>query len=68
MTTALGRDTRVTVCHHWDNKGWRRLSVSEADVQDHLDHGDGLVGDPVPDMPGFVFDESCVPVEVVGGE
>jgi hypothetical protein len=32
-------------------------------VKAHLNHGDGLPGDPIPGNPGSVFDETCNAVQ-----
>lgn len=56
-------DTQV--CHLRGNAGYFSLWLTEDGAADHIadDHGDGLAGDPVPDMAGFVFGEDCVPEE-----
>ncbi|MEZ5165005.1 MAG: hypothetical protein R2695_00440 [Acidimicrobiales bacterium] len=38
------------------------MKVNEAAVAPHLGHGDALVGDIVPGMASFRFDDNCAPV------
>lgn len=57
------RATKVDVCHR-NQDTVVLISVAESAVAAHLAHGDGTPGSSVPDVPGAVFDEHCVPVVV----
>jgi len=63
-TAAFAKANKVDVCHLNDLGEWQVNSVSGNGnaVQAHLNHGDGLPGDPVPEMEGYSFDDNCVPV------
>jgi hypothetical protein len=56
--------SKVAVCHANDEGGYHEIEVSEQALPAHLGHGDGLVGDAVPGMEGFVFGEHCAIEEV----
>jgi hypothetical protein len=62
-TPAAAAGTKVEVCHLGDDGGFHLISISQHALDAHLAHGDGMVGDGVPGMDGFVFDENCSPVE-----
>ena len=54
---------KVAICHRTNGtRGFILLSIAESAVEAHLAHGDGRIGDPVPDQAGMVFDESCTPI------
>jgi hypothetical protein len=50
---------KVDVCHLEGNGSYHLINVSENALPAHLAHGDALPGDPVPGMPGYVFDDAC---------
>jgi putative hemolysin len=53
----------VVICHRTGGaRGFVRLSVAASGVAAHLKHGDGQVGNPVPEQPGMVFDPTCAAV------
>ncbi|WP_436796092.1 hypothetical protein [Actinospongicola halichondriae] len=53
---------RVEICHRDASSGdYRLLTVADAAVTAHEDHGDGVPGGPVPGMDA-TFDETCAPV------
>lgn len=53
---------RVAVCHV-DGKGeYGKITIAEAAYETHVAHGDGGIGDAVPGMEGYKFDEDCQPV------
>lgn len=54
---------KVDVCHQTGNGSFRLINVSGNALDGHVGHGDALPGDEVPGMPGFSFDEQCVPVQ-----
>jgi len=54
---------KIDICHKRDKQGYISINISVNAEAAHRAHGDGQVGDPVPDLPGFIFDENCVPVE-----
>lgn len=60
-----GGMSRTAICHKRDHQGYILITVATAALSSHLKHGDGGVGDAVPGRAGYVFDESCMPVEVV---
>ena len=43
---------------HW-NGTYHLITMSKSNYPSHIGRGDGRVGDPVPRLPGFVFDEAC---------
>ena len=53
---------KFDVCHKRDSQGYVLITVAEPAYQSHVDHGDGMIGDPVPDQTGFIFDATCTPV------
>lgn len=59
---------RAQVCHRSDRaaSGYRLLILGEAALPAHLAHGDGVVGDAVPGLPGMEFDGDCLPVHTIG--
>jgi hypothetical protein len=63
-TPAAAAGTKVEVCHLGDDGGFHLISISQHALDAHIRHGDGMVGDDVPGMDGFVFGEDCAPVEV----
>lgn len=58
-----GKADKTDVCHKRDDQDYILISVADAAFPSHAEHGDGGIGDPVPDMLGFIFDENCVPVD-----
>ncbi len=60
-----GPAPKVDICHRTGNGSFHLINVSQNAEAAHRAHGDGQVGDPVPDMVGFVFDEGCVPVVAI---
>lgn len=59
---ALARQEKVDVCHRSDDSDAYYLTQIAAPALDaHLAHGDGQVGDAVPDQEDAVFDEACQP-------
>jgi len=60
---ADAKANKIDICHAEGNGGYHLISISTNAEQAHRDnHGDGMVGDAVPGMEGFTFDEDCVPV------
>ena len=56
-----GPAAMTVVCHVQGNGTFLSVEVADAAVMPaHLGHGDGLVGDTVPGMDGYVFGEGCV--------
>jgi hypothetical protein len=59
---AAGGQDKLTVCHFKQATGeWELRTVAAPALSKHLAHGDGLPGDEVPGMPGYRFDDACVP-------
>lgn len=65
-TSAAALRAKVDVCHRRGNGTWILINVAEAALPAHLAHGDGQPGDPVPGKEGFVFDENCEVIFVLG--
>jgi hypothetical protein len=61
----MGRP-KITLCHRTEGSNdFIRITVADAAVAAHLAHGDGAIGDPVPNLPGMVFDDNCVPTPAI---
>lgn len=52
---------KVELCHKRGNGTYGLISVGTAAERAHRAHGDGAVGDLVPDRPGHIFGEDCAP-------
>jgi hypothetical protein len=50
---------KVEVCHANDDGGFHSIGVAAPALPAHLAHGDGVIGEPVPGMEGYVFAEGC---------
>lgn len=58
--------TKVDICHRTSgDNAFIALSVAPTAVEAHLAHGDGLVGSPVPGVPGMKFAADCSFLAVV---
>lgn len=58
-----GYPTRVLLCHRTEGTvGYVAIFIASPSVPAHLQHGDGAPGDPVPELPGMVFNDACNPV------
>jgi len=55
-------ENRVEICHKTGSQGYKRTFLRETAVKGHLAHGDGFVGDPVPNQGGMEFDALCRPI------
>ena len=60
QATSEPRDA-VTVCHATDEGTVVALTLPPVAAANHLDHGDGLVGDPIPGMAGYQYGPDCQP-------
>jgi hypothetical protein len=62
--SASGLSTaKVDICHSTGRANhFILITVAESAVAAHLAHGDGHIGDPVPRMEEFDFDENCTPM------
>jgi hypothetical protein len=57
---------KIRVCHRTEGAvDYMLLTVAEAALAAHLAHGDGVIGDPVPGLPGMVFDDNCLPTPAI---
>jgi hypothetical protein len=56
------RANDVSLCHREGNGTYHLISVAPEAEPAHRAHGDGTIGDPVPDQANMVFDEACSPV------
>lgn len=54
------------VCHEAEG-GYQLLDGTLGVRHEHVSHGDGIVGGPVPAQAGFLFSETCEPVRDAGG-
>jgi hypothetical protein len=61
---------RLPVCHltSSETNEYVPIEVAEPAFDVHIAHGDAAIGDPVPSMEGYVFDDACQPVVVVAAE
>jgi hypothetical protein len=64
-TVASKLGDKQDVCHKRDEQGYIRITIADAAYESHVAHGDWNIGDPVPNMPGYVFDETCTPALAV---
>ena len=60
---AVAAPDLIEVCHHTadatrDGLEWRKIRVSERSLQNHLDHGDVLAGEPIPGT-SHLLDSDC---------
>lgn len=53
---------RVEVCHLNDEGDFSKITIAAAALEAHIAHGDGAVGDPYPEMTGFIFGDDCEPI------
>jgi alpha-tubulin suppressor-like RCC1 family protein len=60
LSAAMGK---TDVCHRKADGDFTKISVADAAYETHIAHGDGGIGDPVPGMEGYNFDDACQPVE-----
>jgi alpha-tubulin suppressor-like RCC1 family protein len=58
--------SKTDVCHRTTDGDFTKISVADAAYDIHIAHGDGGIGDPVPGMTGYNFDDGCQPVEAAG--
>ncbi len=66
LATALAAPgPKVDVCHLRGNGTYILINISENALPAHLEHGDVLPGEEVPDMSGMVFADDCSMVNVV---
>lgn len=54
---------KVNVCHRTGNGSYNLINISTKALSAHLAHGDGMPGDPVPNMADKVFDVDCAVVD-----
>ena len=52
---------KVEVCHVNGAGSYLLIEIADPAFDAHVAHGDARPGDPVPDMPGYVFDAYCIP-------
>jgi len=63
-SVSAGPSDKVGICHMDDLGGYKLIQVSSKALPAHLAHGDGLPGEPVPNMDGYMFAEDCSVVEM----
>ena len=59
VASASSGQTKTDVCHSHGDGTFDLINVADPAVEKHIEHGDALIGQPVPGQPGFVFDEAC---------
>jgi hypothetical protein len=57
-----GGKVKVEVCHRTMNGSYNLINIGEPAFDAHIDHGDAAPGEPVPELPGYLFDDACAPV------
>jgi hypothetical protein len=62
----LAQMGKVELCHRTSAGDYVRISVADVAYSTHMSHGDQAIGDPVPGLPGFVFDHECRPMSGEG--
>jgi uncharacterized repeat protein (TIGR01451 family) len=55
------RTQKVELCHKEGNGSYHLIDISESAEDAHRDHGDAMIGEPVPGRPNMTFDSSCRP-------
>lgn len=50
---------KVDVCHNLGNGEYIMINISDNAFASHVEHGDASPGEPVPGMPGKIFDAEC---------
>lgn len=58
---AFAQAQKVQVCHKSGNGTFHLITISVNAQPAHIAHGDGLPGDLVPGMDGFIFGPNCTP-------
>jgi hypothetical protein len=62
----LGQEKKA-ICHKDEEvSDYVRINIAEPAWETHLAHGDFTVGEDVPEMIGYGFDDDCQPVECIG--
>jgi uncharacterized repeat protein (TIGR01451 family) len=56
------RTQKVELCHKEGNGTYHLIDISESAEDAHRDHGDAMIGEPVPGRPNMIFDSTCRPV------
>lgn len=57
---------KTEICHLTGTGEFIKINVADAARDAHLGHGDGGIGDDVPGMSSFAFDELCQPILLRG--
>ena len=61
--TGASRTSKVDICHRTNELNrYVLISIAAPALTSHRAHGDGAVGEPVPSLPGMVFNDRCAPV------
>ncbi len=53
----------ITMCHTEAGDSFQSLELNLQDLPEHLLHGDGVPGGPVPNKDSFVFTERCLAIQ-----
>lgn len=59
--SAQTQPQKAQVCHKAGNGTFHLITISVNAQPAHIAHGDGLPGEPVPNMDGFIFGPNCTP-------
>jgi hypothetical protein len=63
-TSVNAAAVKHNVCHYDNNGGYYELiNISFKALNAHKNHGDALPGEPIPTNPGYIFDDSCQPIQ-----
>jgi hypothetical protein len=62
---SFARVVKIDICHYdEDFDRYKAKRIAPSAEADHRAHGDAQVGEAVPGMAGFVFDDNCAPVRL----
>ena len=60
---SAAKGAKIDICHRrGDPPRYGSIDISVNAEAAHRAHGDGQIGDAVPDMAGKIFDETCAPI------
>jgi hypothetical protein len=68
FSTSGGGQVKVEVCHRRMDGSYNLITIGEPGFDAHVAHGDAAPGEPVPGMPGYRFDDTCLLVPAVADQ